>query len=140
MEVVVRSSLLAMLLMRDEVKASRPAWYPASANAKTIGLSPGQVQRSAFGYLMQLGTPARDTKKCWKRKRLLQKLPSSRQNPLSAGKKGKQTAQQCYIHRLKTGLVTFSVFKVRALFRHYVRISKVKLKSSLLLRFISHQT
>jgi hypothetical protein len=57
-----------LLLMRDEVTASRPAWYPARANAKTKGLTPGQVQRSAFGYLVQLGTPARDTRKAGKGK------------------------------------------------------------------------
>jgi len=57
-----------LLLMRDEVKASRPAWYPARTQTQTKGLTPGQVQRSAFGYLVQLGTPARDTRKAGKGK------------------------------------------------------------------------
>ena len=57
-----------LLLMRDEVKPSRPAWYPAGTQTKTKGLTPGQVQRSAFGYLVQLGTPARDTRKAGKGK------------------------------------------------------------------------
>ena len=57
-----------LLLMRDEVKASRPAWYPAGTRPETKGLTPGQVQRSAFGYLVQLGTPARDTRKAGKGK------------------------------------------------------------------------
>ena len=57
-----------LLLMRDEVKASRPAWYPARTQTATKGLTPGQVQRSAFGYLVQLGTPARDTRNAGKGK------------------------------------------------------------------------
>jgi len=57
-----------LLLMRDEVKASRPAWYPAGTNAQTKILTPGQVQRSAFGYLVQLGTPARNTRPAGKGK------------------------------------------------------------------------
>ncbi len=35
-----------LLLMRDEVKASRPAWYPAETQPERKGLTPGQVQRS----------------------------------------------------------------------------------------------
>jgi hypothetical protein len=57
-----------LLLMRDEVKASRPAWYPARTQTQTKGLTPGQVQRSAFGYLVQLGSPARNTRKAGKGK------------------------------------------------------------------------
>jgi hypothetical protein len=57
-----------LLLMRDEVKPSRPAWYPAGAQTETKGLTPGQVQRSAFGYLVQLGTPARNTRNAGKGK------------------------------------------------------------------------
>jgi hypothetical protein len=57
-----------LLLMRDEVKASRPAWYPARTQMETKGLTPGQVQRSAFEYLVQLGTPARDTRNAGKGK------------------------------------------------------------------------
>ena len=57
-----------LLLMRDEVKASRPAWYPAKTQTETKGLTPGQVQRSAFGYLVQLGTPAREPRNAGKGK------------------------------------------------------------------------
>jgi hypothetical protein len=57
-----------LLLMRDEVKASRPAWYPAGTQTETKGLAPGQVQRSAFGYLVRLGTPARDARPAGKGK------------------------------------------------------------------------
>ena len=57
-----------LLLMRDEVKPSRPAWYPAGTQTKTKGLTPGQVQRSALGYLVQLGTPAQNTRNAGKGK------------------------------------------------------------------------
>ena len=57
-----------LLLMRDEVKASRPAWYPAGTRPETQGLTPGQVQRSALGYLVQLGTPAKNTRHAGKGK------------------------------------------------------------------------
>ncbi len=57
-----------LLLMRDEVKASRPAWYPAGTQTETKGLAPGQVQRSALGYLVRLGTPAKNTRPAGKGK------------------------------------------------------------------------
>jgi hypothetical protein len=57
-----------LLLMRDEVKPSRPAWYPAGMQIKTKGLTPGQVQRSALAYLLELGTPARATRPAGKGK------------------------------------------------------------------------
>jgi hypothetical protein len=57
-----------LLLMRDEVKPSRPAWYPAGTQAKTKGLTPGQVQRSALAYLVHLGTPARAVRQAGKGK------------------------------------------------------------------------
>jgi hypothetical protein len=57
-----------LLLMRDAVKTSRPAWYPAGTQAKIKGLTPGQVQRSALAYLLQLGTPARNVRKAGKGK------------------------------------------------------------------------
>ena len=46
-----------LLLMRDQVKANRPAWYPQRADDLTT-LTPYQVQRSAFAFLLELGTPA----------------------------------------------------------------------------------
>ena len=57
-----------LLLIRVEVNPSRPAWYPAGTKPETKGLTPGQVQRSAFGYLVQLGTPARNTRNAGKGK------------------------------------------------------------------------
>ena len=46
-----------LLLMCDQVKANRPAWYPGKADRCTM-LTPYQVQRSAFAFLLELGTPA----------------------------------------------------------------------------------
>ena len=83
-----------LLLMRDEVKASRPAWYPAGMQPETKGLTPGQVQRSALGYLVQLGTPARDTRSAGKGKgRSKGYHPAPRQR-FPVVKKGKMAADQ----------------------------------------------
>jgi hypothetical protein len=46
-----------LLLMRDQVKPNRPAWYPQRAEQLTP-LTPYQVQRSALTFLSELGTPA----------------------------------------------------------------------------------
>lgn len=46
-----------LLLIRNQVKENRPAWYPHKAPSST-SLTPYQVQRSAFAFLWQLGTPA----------------------------------------------------------------------------------
>jgi len=47
-----------LLLMRDLVEDARPAWHPRFRGGKRMDLTPGQVQRAALGYLVQLGTPA----------------------------------------------------------------------------------
>ena len=57
-----------LLLMRDEVKGVRPAWFPHKTEENTLKLSPGQVQRGAERYLLQLGTPACDTRTAGKGK------------------------------------------------------------------------
>ena len=57
-----------LLLMRDEVKGVRPAWFPAKPEQSMLKLSPGQVQRGADRYLLQLGTPACDTRTAGKGK------------------------------------------------------------------------
>ncbi len=46
-----------LLLIRDQGKPNRPAWYPQRAEQLTP-LTPYQVQRSAFVFLLGLGTPA----------------------------------------------------------------------------------
>lgn len=57
-----------LLLMRDEVKNVRPAWFPTKPEQDMLKLSPGQVQRGALQYLLQLGTPACDTRTAGKGK------------------------------------------------------------------------
>ena len=57
-----------LLLMRDEVKGVRPAWFPHKLEENTLKLSPGLVQRGAERYLLQLGTPACDTRTAGKGK------------------------------------------------------------------------
>jgi hypothetical protein len=51
-----------LLLMRDLVEEACPAWYPSFRNGKQKALTPGQVQRAALRYLLQLGTPAKPPK------------------------------------------------------------------------------
>jgi hypothetical protein len=47
-----------LLLMRDLVEEARPAWHPRFRNGEHKELTPGQVQRAALRFLLQLGTPA----------------------------------------------------------------------------------
>ena len=47
-----------LLLMREEVADARPAWQPRFRDGQQKELTPGQVQRAALRYLLQLGTPA----------------------------------------------------------------------------------
>ena len=46
-----------LLLIRNQVKPNRPAWYPQRAEPLT-SLTPYQVQRSVLIFLLELGTPA----------------------------------------------------------------------------------
>ena len=46
-----------LLLLRDVVKEDRPAWYSRKKEHRTQ-LTPYLVQRSAFAFLLELGTPA----------------------------------------------------------------------------------
>ena len=48
-----------LLLMREAVADARPAWQPRIRDGQQKDLTPGQVQRAALRYLLQLGTPAR---------------------------------------------------------------------------------
>jgi hypothetical protein len=51
-----------LLLMRNLVDEACPAWYPRFRNGKHHVLAPGQVQRAALRFLLQLGTPAKAPK------------------------------------------------------------------------------
>jgi hypothetical protein len=47
-----------LLLMRPLVEDARPAWHARFQDGKGKPFTPGQVQRAALRYLLQLGTPA----------------------------------------------------------------------------------
>ena len=51
-----------LLLMRNLVEEARPAWHPRFRDGKRTELTPGQVQRAALRFLLQLGTPAKAPK------------------------------------------------------------------------------
>jgi len=51
-----------LLLMRHLVEEARPAWHPRFRDGQPKQLTPGQVQRVALRFLLQLGTPARAAK------------------------------------------------------------------------------
>ena len=51
-----------LLLMREVVADARPAWQPRFRDGQQKELTPGQVQRAALRYLLQLGTPARSSR------------------------------------------------------------------------------
>jgi hypothetical protein len=46
----------------DLVEDARPAWHPRFRDGQRKELTPGQVQRAALRYLLQLGTPAKAPK------------------------------------------------------------------------------
>ena len=51
-----------LLLMRNLVQPNCPAWHPHHKNGRVHPLTPAQVQRSALTFLLQSGTPARNTR------------------------------------------------------------------------------
>jgi hypothetical protein len=55
-----------LLLMRNLVQPHCPAWQPHHKNGQVHPLTPAQVQRSALAFLLQSGTPARNTRSAGK--------------------------------------------------------------------------
>lgn len=51
-----------LLLLREAGCHSRPAWHPRFNGDQPRAITPRQVQRSAFVFLLQLGTPASQPK------------------------------------------------------------------------------
>lgn len=51
-----------LLLIRNRVQPNRPAWHPRYKDGQTRPLTPAQVQRSALVFMLQSGTPARNTR------------------------------------------------------------------------------
>jgi hypothetical protein len=57
-----------LLLMRDEISNTCPAWYPAQSVQGRKKMTPGQVKRGALRFLAELGTPALATRTAGKGK------------------------------------------------------------------------
>ena len=57
-----------LLLMRDVIPNTRPAWYPAQSAQRENKMTPGQVQRGALRFFEGLGTPAQPTRTAGKGK------------------------------------------------------------------------
>ncbi len=57
-----------LLLMREDVESVTPAWYPQAAKREASKRTPGQVQRAALRFLVQLGTPAQSPRPAGKGK------------------------------------------------------------------------
>lgn len=51
-----------LLLMRHLVRPNCPPWHPRHKNGQLHPLTPAQVQRSALAFLLQSGSPARNTR------------------------------------------------------------------------------
>ena len=82
-----------LLLMRHLVEAGRPAWHPRFRDGPSKPLTPGQVQRAAFGYLLQLGTPAKAPKVAGKGKGRSRGDRPAPRKALSSGQKGENWAK-----------------------------------------------
>jgi hypothetical protein len=86
-----------LLLMREEVEVARPAWFPARTTSGKQTMTPGQVQRGALRFLLQLGTPRFVGQTCRKRNWTPKRLSSSTQKAVSVIKKAKITPKQAAI-------------------------------------------
>ena len=87
-----------LLLMRNLVTPNRPAWHPHHKNGQMRPLTPAQVQRSALAYLLQSGTPARNTRPAGKghgRQKGFQPAPRSRYDVVFKTKKPQNRPAIC---------------------------------------------
>lgn len=55
---IVALAYWQLLLMRDTVQPTRPAWHPRRKDGQAKPLTPSQVQRSAQAFLLRSGSPA----------------------------------------------------------------------------------
>jgi hypothetical protein len=79
-----------LLLMRNLVQPNRPAWHSRHKKGRVHSLTPAQVQRSALAFLLQSGTPARNTRPAGKgygRQKGFQPAPRSRYDVVFKTKK-----------------------------------------------------
>ena len=116
-----------LLLMRDEIPNARPAWYPAAIGSWRKKMTPGQVQRGALCFLVQLGTPAQTTRTAGKGKgRSKGYHPAPRQR-FQVVKKGKVASESGPKRTLSADFWFLLRFLRFERFLRYLRISKVKL-------------
>jgi hypothetical protein len=86
-----------LLLMRNLVEDACPAWYPRFRHGKPKELTPGQVQRAALRYLLQLGTPARAPKVAGKGKGRLKGYRPAPRERYAVVKKAKTGQKQAAV-------------------------------------------
>jgi hypothetical protein len=87
-----------LLLMRNLVTPNRPAWYPRCKDGQVHPLTPAQVQRSALVFLLQSGTPARNTRPAGKgpgRQNGYRPAPRKRYEVVFKTKKAQKQPQIC---------------------------------------------
>jgi hypothetical protein len=83
-----------LLLTRDEIPYLRPAWYSTQSVSEKRRMTPGQVQRGALRFLVQIGTPALPTRTAGKGKgRKKDYLPAPRER-FPAVKKAKMASNR----------------------------------------------
>lgn len=95
---IVALAYWQLLLMRDTVKPSRPAWHPRKKDGKDRPLTPFQVQRSAMTFLLQSGTPAGNTRPAGKgsgRKKGYRPAPRKRFDVVFKTKKAQNQPKIC---------------------------------------------
>ena len=87
-----------LLLMRNLVTPNRPAWHPRYKDGQVHPLTPAQVQRSALAFLLQSGTPARNTRPAGKglgRQNDYRPTPRKRYEVIFKTKKALNQPQTC---------------------------------------------
>jgi hypothetical protein len=89
------------LLMRDLVEEARPAWNPRFRDEQSKQLTPGQGQRAALGYLLQLGTLTKAPKVAGKgkgRSKGYRPVPRKRIPVVRKGNTGQNWSRRAHNH------------------------------------------
>jgi len=82
-----------LLLMRNEVENTLPAWYPVKTLSDDKIFTPGQVQRGALRYFEYFGHTCFIAQTCWKRYWQGKRLSSTTPNALSHHQKDENNAK-----------------------------------------------
>ncbi len=92
-----------LLLMRPEVADLTAPWYPHSArHGETAWLTPGQVQRGAARFLLQLGTPAKAPRPAGKGLGRPKGYRPARRKRYKVVRKGKKTPKKTSLAAIST--------------------------------------